>query len=146
MFLYTSFNRLCGLQILTCGLSESLETQAHSNTPWPFYGPGKQAVHSSAALWWTQHVGFLQLSCFLTSVLTTAHICPCDLTWISRITPDFALIFTDGWVLRSPLTQHDLVSIRLEGEEDGWRRWNTCNHSNSWGWPPGQNLIVIIWD
>lgn len=119
MLLYTSFNRLCWLQILTCGLSESLETWAHSNTSWTFLCPGKQAVHSSATLWWPQHFGFLQPSCFLTTVLSTVHICVFDPGWMSRIPPEFMLILTDGWVCYSPIIQHDLVDLRLEGEEDG---------------------------
>lgn len=35
---------------------------------------------------------------------------------MSRIPPEFMLMFTDGWVRYS---QHDLVSSRLEGEQDG---------------------------
>lgn len=117
MFLYTSFNRLCWLRILTCGPSESLETWAHSNTSWPFCYPGKQAVHSYAALWWTQHFSFLQPSCFWTTVLTTVHSCLfLNLAWMSRIPPEFMLMFTDG---RVHYSQHDLVSLRLEGEQDG---------------------------
>lgn len=38
------------------------------------------------------------------------------LAWMSRIPPEFMLMFTDGWVHYS---QHNLVSLKLEGEQDG---------------------------